>query len=187
MSGRHAIERDDIMSNKTQYRQLLPILLVVCMANMAYAQPASVRGVFCNGSGTVGDGSTVLKAAIGQFLIGKTADTMNAVHGGFWHTIRRDVVAAPLVETPVEFRLNQNYPNPFMNKTTLPFSLPKEVDVRIGIYDLNGRLVTDIPKETLPAGHHELVLTSDGLSPGTYFCRLDAGEYTAIKTLILIR
>lgn len=175
------------MSNKTQSRHLLAILLVIFTTNIAYAQPASVRGVFCNGSGIIGDGTTVVKAAIGQILIGKTGDTMNTVHGGFWYTIKRDVVAAPLVETPVEFRLNQNYPNPFMNKTTLPFSLPKEADIRIGVYDLNGRLVTDIPKETLPAGHHELVLTSDGLSPGTYFCRLDAGEYTAIKTLVLIR
>jgi len=175
------------MSRKTRYGALLPILTVVFMASMAYAQPASVGGVFCNGSGKIGDGSTALKSTIGQILIGKADDTMNAVHAGFWYTITRDVVAAPLVETPAEFRLNQNYPNPFMNKTTLPFSLPKEVDVRIGVYDLNGRLVTDIPKETLPAGHHELVLTAEGLSPGTYFCRLDAGEYTAIKTLVLIR
>jgi len=175
------------MSSKTQYGQLLPIFLVVFMASMAYAQPASVRGVFCNGSGRIGDGTTVVKTTIGQLLIGKTADATNAVHCGFWYTFKRHVVVAPLVETPAEFRLNQNYPNPFASTTTMPFSLPKEVDVRIGVYDLNGRLVTDIPKETLPAGHHELVLTSDGLSPGTYFCRLDAGEYTAIKTLILIR
>jgi len=175
------------MSRKTRYRALLPIYLVIFIMNITYAQPASVRGVICNGSGEIGDGTTVVKAAIGQILIGKTDDAMNVVCGGFWYTIKRDVVATPLVETPAEFRLIQNYPNPFMNKTTLPFSLPKEADVRIGVYDLNGRLVTDIPKETLPAGHHELVLTSDGLSPGTYFCRLDAGEYTAIKTLVLIR
>jgi len=175
------------MSSKTQYGHIIPILLVILLWNLAPAQPTSVRGTCCNGSSKTGDGTTVLKATIGQTLIGKTDDAMNAVHGGFWYTINRNVVAAPLVEAPAAFRLNQNYPNPFVNTTTLPFSLPKEVDVRVGVYDLNGRLVTDIPKDTFSAGHHELVLTADGLSPGTYFCRFDAGEYTAIKTLVLIK
>ncbi len=166
--------------------RLLPLFLVLVIG-VAYTQPASIRGVFANGGGDTASGTTHLKGTFGQAMIGITESASGQILGGFWYTIRRKVVAAPLVGIPVEFRLHQNYPNPFASTTTIPFSLPEEVEIKMGIYDLNGRLVTDIPREKLPAGHHEVVLRSEGLSPGTYFCRLIAGEYKATSTLILIK
>lgn len=182
------VSAKDVIMNGNANRPLrIFSLFLILLTGIAYTQPASVRGVFANGSGVAISGTTHLKGTFGQALVGLTENATGEIRGGFWYTIHREVVAIPSLEIPVEFRLKQNYPNPFVFATTIPFSLPEEAEIEIGVYDLNGRLVTDIPREKLAPGHHELVLRSDGMSPGTYFCRLVAGEYKATTTLILIK
>ncbi len=86
----------------------------------------------------------------------------------------------------------QNAPNPFNPVTMIRFDLPQEAEVRLAIYDVTGRLVAALVDEYLEAG--ELAHLWDGkdesgqaVKSGIYFARLDAGEFTATRKMVLLR
>lgn len=70
--------------------------------------------------------------------------------------------------------LGQNYPNPYSGSTTIPFTLVKQSDVNLGIYDLNGRLLRTIKKEAMEAGDHTISINTEelGLATATYLYRI---------------
>ena len=53
------------------------------------------------------------------------------------------------------------------------------------IYNLAGRKIETLINENQPAGAHEIDWTAEGLSNGIYFYRLESGEYTETKKIIL--
>jgi len=89
---------------------------------------------------------------------------------------------------PKEYSLEQNYPNPFNPSTVINFSLPKEANISLVIFDLLGREVAILVSEKLPAGTYTRQWNAEGLSSGVYFCRLQAGaEFVQTKKLLLLR
>jgi hypothetical protein len=88
---------------------------------------------------------------------------------------------------PSEFVLHQNYPNPFNPSTTIRYGLPRNSFVKITVYNALGQRVAEPVSEQLEAGYHEAVFRGDGLASGTYYYRLEAGEFTQTKKLILLR
>jgi predicted outer membrane repeat protein len=92
---------------------------------------------------------------------------------------------------PDELTLDQNYPNPFNPTTTFSYGLPEPSAVSITIYDIRGRIIINIDKESQPAGWYDIQwhgLDRRGMqmSTGVYFARLQAGEYSqTIKMLYL--
>ncbi|MBN1825757.1 MAG: T9SS type A sorting domain-containing protein [Candidatus Eisenbacteria bacterium] len=88
--------------------------------------------------------------------------------------------------------LDQNRPNPFNPVTTIQFSLQRPTDVALRIYDVSGREVRTLTKSNLQAGRYEAVWhgqnnAGQNVSSGVYFYRLEAGEYTATRKMVLIR
>ena len=87
----------------------------------------------------------------------------------------------------------ESYPNPFNPQTTIAFELRNREAVRLRVFDLSGRLVrTLIDDEDYSTGSHEVqwLGRSDSgrrVSSGTYFYRLDAGEYSETKRMALIK
>ena len=97
-------------------------------------------------------------------------------------------------ETPSEFRLRGNWPNPFNANTTIAFDVPGTAPVRLAVYDLLGRRVRVLHSgEVLTAGRHRT--SWDGLdekgrpvASGVYLYRLTAGaDFTAAGRMALIR
>lgn len=86
-----------------------------------------------------------------------------------------------------EFRLNQNYPNPFNPETKISYSLPFEEFVTIKVYDVLGREVTTLVNEKMPAGTHQIDFNASALSSGTYFYKMQVGDFVTSKKLILIK
>jgi len=93
---------------------------------------------------------------------------------------------------PVAFALEQNYPNPFNPSTEISFVLPRAERVTLEIFNITGQRVATVLTADLAAGEH--VVTWDGTSAGgslvasgVYFYKLQAGEYTATKKMILAR
>jgi len=90
-------------------------------------------------------------------------------------------------QIPTEFVLQQNYPNPFNPTTLIRFGLPHEAAVRLEILNLSGQHVAMLMNEHKPAGYHEMLWDAGGLSNGVYFYRLTAGNFVAMKKLMLMR
>jgi len=88
--------------------------------------------------------------------------------------------------TPSKFALYPNYPNPFNPVTTIAFDLPKVSEVRLAIYTVSGQQVTTLVSGHQEAGHYE-VRWDANVASGVYICRLQAGEFTATRRMILVR
>lgn len=88
---------------------------------------------------------------------------------------------------PAVFALHQNYPNPFNPVTTISFDLPQPANVLLKIYDVNGRLVRNLYSDQLPAGRHEVGIESRQLTSGIYFYRLQAGAFSAVKRMVVLK
>ena len=94
---------------------------------------------------------------------------------------------------PASFRLYANIPNPFSETTIIRFALPARVPVSIRMYDVRGRLVrTLIEREDLPPGRHELTWdtrtnTGQRSEAGIYFYVMRAGDFRAVRRLVLLR
>ncbi|TKJ41147.1 hypothetical protein CEE37_05625 [candidate division LCP-89 bacterium B3_LCP] len=90
-------------------------------------------------------------------------------------------------EIPLSFSLNGAYPNPFNPQTTIRFGLPVASQVRITIYDLQGRMVTELVNGIRQAGFHDVTFQAGDLASGLYFYRMDAGEFTATGKMVLVK
>ncbi len=88
---------------------------------------------------------------------------------------------------PFSYRLGQNYPNPFNPATTILFTLRSSHFTTLKIHDLLGRHVTTLVNEELRPGSYEVRWDASGFPSGTYFYRLQAGEFVETKKLILLR
>lgn len=88
---------------------------------------------------------------------------------------------------PREFVLNQNYPNPWNPSTTIRYALPQTSHVTLSVSNALGQQVAQLVNEQQQSGYHDVVFTSDGLSSGVYFYRLQAGSFVATKKLVLLR
>jgi len=98
----------------------------------------------------------------------------------------------PNVQTGDGSRLGDNYPNPFMQTTTIPYTLKDRSYVTIMIYDVQGRPVRSLIHEIQLQGNHNIVW--DGrddrgasVAPGIYECRMTAADYIGSKKLIIFR
>lgn len=74
--------------------------------------------------------------------------------------------------TPDDFRLSQNFPNPFNPSTNIQLELRRSAHAVIRVHDANGKEVAEIFDKFAGAGTHEIVFSSDGLSSGVYFYTL---------------
>jgi hypothetical protein len=85
-----------------------------------------------------------------------------------------------------------NYPNPFSTETTFEFQLPEAGHVRLAIFDLNGRELTSVVNQVLPAGKHTTTWngrsdTGSALSGGLYVYRLTHQNRVVTKKLVVNR
>ncbi len=90
-------------------------------------------------------------------------------------------------EIPSRFALAQNYPNPFNASTIIQFNLPSASDVIIEIYDILGRRVETLFDAEQPAGYHQIVWDASDQSSGIYFYRIQAGEYSDTRKMVLLK
>jgi hypothetical protein len=94
---------------------------------------------------------------------------------------------------PTEYRLDQNFPNPFNPTTTIYYQLPIASKVTIKVYDLLGREVKTLVNGTQEAGYQEARFSVAGLASGVYFCRMVAeplsgrGSFTSVKKMMAMK
>ncbi len=88
---------------------------------------------------------------------------------------------------PQEFLLAQNYPNPFNPTTRIHYELPKDAFVTVSVYTLLGEKVAVLVDEQQSAGRYEVDVNAGGWASGVYFYRLQAGTYTGIQKMVLLK
>ena len=90
-------------------------------------------------------------------------------------------------ETPTKYSLSQNYPNPFNPTTNIKFSIVNSGDVKLVVYDIQGREVQTLVNESLKPGTYEAAFDGSALNSGVYFYKLVTGNFTETKKMLLIK
>jgi photosystem II stability/assembly factor-like uncharacterized protein len=91
------------------------------------------------------------------------------------------------IKVPNEFLLIQNYPNPFNPITKIKYAIGSMQFAILKIYDVLGNEVSTLVNEVKPAGEYEIEFDGSNLSSGTYFYKLQAGDFVEIKKLLLLK
>jgi len=86
-----------------------------------------------------------------------------------------------------DYNLFQNFPNPFNPITKIYYSIPQSGFVTIKIYDLLGNEIITLLNAEKTRGKYEIAFDGSSLPSGTYFYKMQAGEYTNTKKLILLK
>ena len=95
-------------------------------------------------------------------------------------------------EIPESYTLHQNYPNPFNPVTRIRFEIPSGVrgersEVRLSVFDVTGREVAELVKGELQAGVYEYEFDGTGLGSGVYFYKLQSGEFSETRRMVLVK
>lgn len=96
-----------------------------------------------------------------------------------------DVVEVEII--PAKFELSQNYPNPFNPSTTIRFSLPKETQLKINIYNMLGEMVETLAEGNYEAGYHKVTFNASNLPSGAYIYRIESADFMQVRKMVLIK
>jgi len=91
------------------------------------------------------------------------------------------------VAGPLQFELAQNYPNPFNPSTTIKFSIPQSSNVTLKIFNTLGQELITLIDQNMESGEHTINFDASKLNSGVYFYRLDAGSFSEVKKMTLIK
>ncbi len=89
--------------------------------------------------------------------------------------------------SPDNIILYQNYPNPFNPSTKITWYLKQSGRVTLKVFDVLGREAAVVLDEYRSSGMNEAVFSMSDLSSGVYFYRIEAGEYSAIRKMVILR
>jgi subtilisin-like proprotein convertase family protein len=89
--------------------------------------------------------------------------------------------------TPVKYDLSQNYPNPFNSSTRINYSIPKNSNVELKIYDMLGREVRTLVNEYQNAGNYMVMFNAGELASGVYFYKLSTDKFSETKKMLITK
>jgi flagellar hook assembly protein FlgD len=98
---------------------------------------------------------------------------------------------------PTTTQLLANYPNPFNPETWIPFELNRDTEVTVTIYDVQGKQVRQLQLGMMVVGKYVgadraahwdgKAETGEAVSSGTYFYRIEAGDYTETRKMVILK
>jgi len=88
---------------------------------------------------------------------------------------------------PLTFSLNQNYPNPFNPVTKIEYQVAKTSKVKLTVYDILGNKIMSLVNMKQEAGSYSVDFDGSKLSSGTYIYKIEAGDFTSTKKMLLIK
>ncbi len=113
--------------------------------------------------------------------------TFHALFGMTGSFVASPVLVHENTSVVTDYDLKQNYPNPFNPVTSVRFSIPVSSQVKISVYTITGSLVSTPVNENLQAGEYRFNFDGSGLSSGIYFYRIEAGKYSAVRKMVLMK
>ncbi|HUI30831.1 MAG TPA: FlgD immunoglobulin-like domain containing protein [Candidatus Acidoferrales bacterium] len=147
---------------------------------------ATIKSISANASGDAGFTFSVDKKA----PVGKDTTltaTISTTNGQSWTKEIKISVGAPK-----DYKLYNNFSNPFNPSTKIAFELPKASHVELIIYDVVGREVTQAADADYPAGYTELTWNGTNkngtlVSSGVYFYRISADKWSKVKKMMMVK
>jgi hypothetical protein len=88
---------------------------------------------------------------------------------------------------PAQFELSQNYPNPFNPTTLFSFSVPTASHVVLDVYNVSGQKVATLADDYYKAGMYSVSWDAAKFASGVYFYKMDAGKYSEVKKMVLLK
>jgi Secretion system C-terminal sorting domain len=88
---------------------------------------------------------------------------------------------------PTVFALSQNYPNPFNPTTVIGYSIASASHVSLKVFDMLGREIATLVNGQMAPGNYTAAFDASRLSSGVYFYRLDAGTFSDVKRLSVMK
>ncbi|MBI3195130.1 MAG: T9SS type A sorting domain-containing protein [Ignavibacteriae bacterium] len=157
-----------------------------CRPTMWYG-PTSASGISAVRIDSLSGGGKAIVIGFGFEAI--TPDTMrkavmSRMLGYFDST---NVLSVEGEDVPHGFMLEQNYPNPFNPVTVISYQLKVKSAVILKVYDVLGKEIATLMNEKKEAGKYSVRWNADGLPSGVYFYKLQAGEFSSVKKLLLMR
>jgi hypothetical protein len=80
-----------------------------------------------------------------------------------------------------------NYPNPFNSGTTIAFTLPRDEDVTLKIFDIRGKTVATLVQGKMSQGKYAVRFNGDGMASGVYFYMLQSGREVVTDRMLLLK
>ncbi|MEX0746975.1 MAG: T9SS type A sorting domain-containing protein [Rhodothermales bacterium] len=143
-------------------------------AGVTLSQPTTINGVLRLVSGAFDN--TI------PFTLGAGA-SISREGGSLVVTTSSEDVA----DVPAEFQLHQNYPNPFNPSTVIRYDIKESSHVTVKIFDATGREVMELVNRDQVPGSYQVEWSARGHSSGVYFYQIRAGNWSATRTLHLVK
>ncbi|OGU41471.1 MAG: hypothetical protein A2315_01750 [Ignavibacteria bacterium RIFOXYB2_FULL_35_12] len=172
------------------------ILTINLFAATAFSQEQIPYSVFSNMGGIYSNADNKILSTLGESVIGNATNSSNQVLSGFWNVYKQNVITSIEDEetVPIQFKLEQNFPNPFNPTTKISWQSPvgSLPDGKAGwqtlkVYDVLGNEVAMLVNEERAAGRYEITFDAVHLSSGIYFYTLRAGNFVEMKKMVLIK
>ena len=88
---------------------------------------------------------------------------------------------------PSRYELGQNYPNPFNPTTHIRFNIPETANTKLTVFNIMGEAVANLVDGVVSAGGHTVSWNAANMPTGVYFYRLESGNFTQTKKLLLVK
>ncbi|MEO8514318.1 MAG: SBBP repeat-containing protein [Ignavibacteria bacterium] len=143
-----------------------------------------------NGSSNLNDGATSVKVDnTGNVYV--TGNSVNSFNSDFV-TIKYNQgnftpVNGNSNTAPESFSLWQNYPNPFNPATKIKFAITREGNVKLTVYDVNGRKVEELVNGSFSSGTYQADWNASRYSSGVYFYTIVTNDFTETKRMLLVK
>ena len=174
--------------------RIVALTLFLVLASSQARAVDLVFGTTDGGGGISVGGTLAVHGTVGQPDAGASAGGTLLVQGGLWWSglHATSVLDPELPGAPRVFLLHPAAPNPFNPRTNVRFEVPHEGRVQIEVVDLRGRRVARLQNETLLPGVHSVVWNGrddrgSGVASGTYFVRMRAQGFGAVRKVSLVK
>lgn len=118
---------------------------------------------------------------------------MNNLENNLW-AIGEKASSVEDEELPTEYKLEQNFPNPFNPSTTIKFIVPnvgdenfRPLQTKLMVYNILGQEISTLINKQLQPGEYEIKFDASDLPSGVYFYRLNAGEFSESRKMLLLK
>ena len=173
---------------KNKMIKLLSMLMILFFVQLQLnAQYNLSTDIISSGETVSGNSDFNLSGTIGQTILTNAKNSEFNLQSGFWFGINTITGIENTLGLPTEYKLFNNYPNPFNPSTTIKYQLKKSGSIKLLLYNSIGQIVATLVNENKEAGIYTINYDASNISSGIYFYRIVTKEFVKTKRMILLK